>query len=458
MARRNTNVKWQMHESSQRGLCRAAFLVLGIGPLLLVIAFSIAQFIPAYQEYRATAWSTWLSGRLGVDVQVAAVESLAPERLVLHGVRLSHPESRASLGRIRSVSIIRKAARWSIQLDQPELETRQLSSTWRLIHDWFVCRPQLAQPAIRIECDDLRLRDSEQEQALEQIAIEIYSQAERTVVGAEFRMPTANPGSQASVLRIVRQHNDRHLLTVLELDSGPTDLPCKLVSPVLPDILRLGDRAVFRGKLSLNQRNNAWQVNVTKSWLGGIDFGRWTSGFNSFVTGGGLIWCESFKVTDRGLQHAYGKVTVQDGRIDSNLVKACQQSLGVNMLPPVQTANVEVHSFEQLQAFFEIAPGTFRLAGGIETTRPDAEGRSRPLVPGTLIADAAGEIAYRSNFEPMPIQNLVSALDYGQGAPAVTTASTGSVGWLAQRAVWWLPLEKSQSLTQAEATSDPVLR
>ena len=118
MASRKPHGKWQLHESSQRGLCRAAFVLLGVGPLLLVIGFSIVQFIPAYQENRAQAWSTWLSGRLGVDVQIAAIESLAPERFVLHGLRLSHPESRASLGRIRSVGISRKAAMWSIQLDE----------------------------------------------------------------------------------------------------------------------------------------------------------------------------------------------------------------------------------------------------------------------------------------------------------------------------------------------------
>lgn len=457
MARRKTSVKWQMHESSQRGLCRTAFVLFGVGPLLLVITFSIAQFIPAYQEQRAAYWSTWLSGRLGVDVQVAAVESLAPERFVLHGLRLSHPESRAALGRIRSVTISRRAAKWSIQLDQTELENRHLAATWRIVHDWFVCRPQLAQPAIRIECNDLRLRDPDEEQALEQLAIEIYTQSERTVVGAEFRMPTTRPDSPASLLRIVRQHSDRHLLTVLELDSGPTDLPCKLVSPALPEILRLGDHAVFRGKLSLTQRNSAWQVNLSDSLIGGIDFGRWTSGLNSFVTGEGLISCENFKVTDRGLQYAYGKVTAEDGRINGNLLKACQQRLGVTVLPPVQTSNVAVHSFEQLQAYFEIAPGTIKLVGGVETTRPDAYGRSRPLAPGTLIADAAGEIAHRSSIESIPIQNLVSTLDYGQVVPA-TANSTGSVSWLAQRAVWWLPLERTQPLLQADATYESNLR
>ena len=111
-----------MHESSQRGLCRAAFVLLGVIPLIFVIGLSIAQFIPAYQSRRAAHWSAWLSTRLGVQVQIAAVESLAPERYVLHGLKISHPESRAALGRVRSVAVDRSGTGWKVKLNGPELE------------------------------------------------------------------------------------------------------------------------------------------------------------------------------------------------------------------------------------------------------------------------------------------------------------------------------------------------
>lgn len=458
MAIRKTNVKWQIHESSQRGLCRAAFMLLGVGPLVLAIVYSIAQFIPAYQEHRANVWSNWLSGRLGVDVQVAAVELLAPERFVLHGLKLSHPESRASLGRIRSVAISRESSLWSIALDQPEIETRQLSATWRMIHDWFVCRPQTSQPSIRIECVELRLRDLDQEQLLEQIAVQIYSQTDRTVVGAEFRMPAAEPNAKPSQLRIVRQHSDRHLSTVVDLESGSTGLPCNLISPVFPSVQRLGDRAIFLGKISIFQRNNTWQANVTKSWLAGVDYSRITSGIDSHVTDGNLIWFESLKVTDRGLQNAKGGLKVIHGRIDGDLLVASQHALGVTLPRTVQTAGL-VQSFEQMQALFEISPGVFKLSGCLEKTLPDTLGNARALAPGTLIADAAGEIAIRSDFDDeLPLQNLINALGHNKEVAAAAGVSSDSDDWLPQRAVWWLPLEKPQSLTQADTSNEPVLR
>ncbi len=430
----------------------------GAAPLVFAIVYCIAQFLPAYQQHRANVWSTWLSGRLGVDVQVAAVELQAPEKFVLHGLRFSHPESRASLGRIRAVAISRKAAVWSIQLDQPEFETRQLAATWRMIHDWFVCRPQSAQPAIRIECPVLRLRELEQEQSLEQLVVEIYTQADRTVVGAEFRMPTSEPNSKPSQLKIVRQHSDRHLSTILDLESGPTGLPCNLVAPMFPSVQQLGDRAIFLGKLSLYQRNNAWQANVTQSWLAGVDFRQITSRIESYVTDKNLIWFDTLKVTDRGLQNASGGIKINHGRIDCELLGASKSMLGVS-LPRVVQAAGGAQSFEQFLALFEISPGVFKLSGCLEETLPDTLGNTRPLAAGTLIADATGEIAIRSNFnDAMPLESLVSAFSSCQRVTAASATSSDSADWFAQRAVWWLPLEKPQSLTRTDGTNEPQLR
>ncbi len=98
MARRTPTAKWQLHESTQRGLCRAAFLCLGVLPMCCAFALSVAQFVPAYQRSKASNWSDWLSARLGVAVQVAAVESLAPERFNLHEGALCRPRI-ASLAR-----------------------------------------------------------------------------------------------------------------------------------------------------------------------------------------------------------------------------------------------------------------------------------------------------------------------------------------------------------------------
>lgn len=347
------------------------------------------------------------------------------------------------------------AAVWSIKLDEPELETRQLSATWQMIHDWFVCRPQASAPTIRIECENLRIRDADAEQSLEQIAVEIYAQSERTVVGAQFRMPSAAADSKPALLRIVRQHGDRHLSTVLELDSGQTGLPCNLISPVLPLAKQLGPAAIFMGQLSLHQRNHAWQINLSKSWFAGIDFGQLSSSIGTRLTGNGRIWCESLKVTERGLQNIIGGVIVEHGRIDENLLNASERLLGVTLPRQVQMANVEWHSFEKLCGMFEISPGLLKLAGAVEPTA------LRTLPPGTLISDAAGEIAVRAEYEkPIPLQNLAAALGY---APSVATASATSgpsgttnsldSSWFAQRAAWWLPLGGAEPLSQADATA-----
>lgn len=449
MAERTVKTKWQMHESSQRGLCRAAFVLLGFAPLLLVIAFSIAQFVPAYQEYRAHYWSTWLSTRLGVDVQVAAVELLAPEHYVLHGLRLSHPESRASLGRIRSVQVKLKASesKWSIELDQPEFETRQLSATWRMIHDWFVCRPQVTQPKIEISCPRLSIREMDSEQILEKIFVVIYPRADQTIVDSKFHMAGAEPNANPSHLIIGRRHSDRHLSTNFQLVSGSTGLPCNLISPVLPVAQRLGDRAIFLGTLSLYQTNSGWLFNLKDSWLVNVDYSKINPGIVSHVTNDNFVRLDNLTVTDHGLHKAKGGIKVVHGRIDGDLLNASQQTLGVNLTRPVKTAGV-AQSFEQFGASFEIETkqGIFKLCGGLQNTLPDSLGVSRPLAPGTLVADASGEIAVRSNYdELLPLQSLVTTLEYHQGVTtASATSSDNPANWFTSNSNWWLPAEESR--------------
>ena len=139
---------------------------------------------------------------------------------------------------------------------------------------------------------------------------------------------------------------------------------------------------------------------MAQSWLAGVDYSGMTAGIDSYVTDGNLIWFDNLKLTNRGLQNAKGGVKIRHGRINGDLLIASQQTLGVNLPRTVQTAGA-AQSFEQMEALFEITPGVFQLSGCLANTLPDAVGNSRPLMPGTLIADAAGEIAVRPNYDEL---------------------------------------------------------
>ncbi len=357
-------------------------------------------------------------------------------------MRFADPESQALLGRVRSIEVSRTSGLWSVKLIGPELEGRQVASSWKMVHDWFMCRPLNHWSATRITSQDLRIRDVAHEQGLADIEIEVHPQTERTLMSAQFRLPSDQADAKPMLLRISRYHHERQLATNLRLETGPTALPCSLIAPLFPEFKALGEQAAVVGNISLQRRHRTWEIGLENAYLIRVDFGQLNTGVEKRIAGTGWVFCERGVITDSGLQYMAGGIGIERGRIDERLLSASQRYLGVTLPSEVQVAQVRLHSFEQLQITFEISPQRLRFVGLVQKS---ADG-TRSFQPGTIIADAAGELAMRVSDEPVPLQNVLALLS---DMPEVTTAAAQlspnlvPVGWLAQQAAWWLPLRAS---------------
>jgi hypothetical protein len=236
-------------------------MLAGFLPVLLTLVFCIVQSLSVYQLWRAQSCSTWLSNKLGVDVQVAAVESLTPNRYVLHGVRLTHPESRISLGRVRSVEVTQTMGTWKLQLMAPEIDGRQLMVAWQLVHDWFVCRPHAYTPVTKIVCNQLEVLNlGAGDQSLRNLTVEIFPKADVSDVLAKFCMEGDADNCNPTVLKIHRQHTEEQLETFLKMQTGTTAIPASLLEPLLSQVESFGIAAAFHGDLELTQRPDSWKV------------------------------------------------------------------------------------------------------------------------------------------------------------------------------------------------------
>lgn len=462
MARRTATTQRRLHEVTQRGLCQLVFMLLGLLPVLLATGWSIAQFVPSYQSWRARTYSAWLSQKLGVEVQIVAVEWLAPQRTTLHGIKLVHPESHVVLGRMRSVEVLNSGSMWIVRLDAPELDGRHLPATWQLVHDWFVCRPQAFAPNIQLASEGLVIRNladshtTVDEQWLQQLSVGIYPQVDETRLIAKFRGSTSQANGNLSsgnqpngesappaTLMISRRHRESQQSTQLLFKTEETRLPCALIAPVFPELRFLGSRAVLAGTFSLLQRNAAWRLEIQNAWLAKIDCGQLPIGGETAVTGEGALWCDQATITQRGLQSFEGAAYVDHGRMDRRILAAAEQNLGLHLVRDVQSANVSTIMFEHLRCRFRILPQVLQWVGFADQEAPSI----KPLAPGTLMTDAAGAIAVRAQTDGIPLQNLVLLLNQ---VPLVASASTfpslmngdSDSGRLTlhQAALRWLPL------------------
>lgn len=442
MAERQRRSKWQVHESTARALCQLTFVLGGMLPLGLCLYWSAQQFLPTYQRHQAMLWEQLLTSQLGVSVKVAAYESRAPERFALHEIRLDHPETGANIGRVRMAEVQRSDGKWAIRLTQPELEERELATAWKIVHDWFLCRPQTSSQAARVGMNELTIHTGQGKQRiLREVTTTLLPAAEATLLNIQFRPSAPDATSDSSgtdgekskpVQWIVKRHHlAEGLKTEMQLRTGSVAVPCGLLADLTPWSGRLGARAMFTGTLDIELRSDSWRAVLTDGRLSGIEFGALTADSEATLSGTGELFFEQFVLSQQGIELAHGGGEIRNGKIAAGLFHALEKYLGV----AVQGTNqVSVYGFDQLKFATHICKPNLHL--------------------WCEMSDAAGLLASRDQWDtPLPLENVVAALA-SCSAPSVSDlADTGSTGsgsavvpttWLSKLALVWLPLGDPQ--------------
>lgn len=426
---------YQLHETTQRLLCRLAFVLLGFMPLIACSLFAAAQYFPGYQRWRAEQAESWLAQQLGLDVEIAAVESKSPTHYALHGVRFIHPESRAAIGRVRQIDVQLRRGQRLVHMREPELEGRQLAATWKIVHDWFLCRPQRYAHMAAFTMDQLTVRGMLDVDTISDIAVKMLPSENALLLEIDFVLnhALASQPSTASQLIIRRDHRENQLLTDIQLRST-VPLPCALVAGLVPQVQRLGQYATFSGVLDFHLRNASWEASLTNSSFQQIDFGQLSQDTGAGISAMGRIDLKQAIVADHYVKYADGSVRLGPGRIDSALLRAMGEHMGVELR---LTNSVSVHAFDAAGWYVRIHPQGMQLAGGLGPAG-DA-----------LFTDGLGGLAKRSPVkweESIAFEQVVSTLN-----AANSSAGTTSFSLAARSALQWLPSESSVQRTARNA-------
>lgn len=444
--RRQARLGWQIHESTARRLCQLAFLLLGALPVAVCLAWSGLGFLPAYQRSLAHRWERLLSDQLGVHVRVARYEAQAPERFRLHGIELRHPETGERIGGVQQVAATRAAGKWAIDFSQPELEQRELASAWKIVHDWFLCRPQRYLTSTELKIDELRILRGNAEQSLHDIKLEMTPKRDALRVGIGFRVvqPGASPANSttrrdrdnagvACALTIERYHNRNNLRTIISLKTGDGALPCSLVQGLVPQIQRLGNDAQFAGDLRLDQGGQDWwSLSLTKASFTGVDLGQLTAATEVPISGRGQIYFEKLDVGPQQIDIARGGLTIEAGQMPSRMLAAIAAHMDVSLR---ETNTVTHYGFDSLRVGFHVEPSQLRLVGGM--------------------TDRHGVLAARDEsrwHQALPLQRVLDVLASCSGARTVDAVR--AAGGLGKQALLWLPFDDQSAARVADARTE----
>jgi hypothetical protein len=417
----------RLHETTVRGLCRLAFVVLGLAPLGVCAFLAVVALIPGYSRRQARSWEQQLAMVLGVTVKIDTVETMSPYRYRFPNIRFLHPESQRYIGELNQVMLGWDRDRWSLNIDHAIITPDQLWQASRLFHDWHVCRPDRERRRINIELEKLAIDDGQRSFVLSPMRAELMPDTEKWALKATFRSDQSGDSGQEnspSQLLVFRNHQP---------DSFSTEIQLRAESPIplwlLATAWEVGEPSSFLQSMAEGLGNSQFTgiadarikasgptIYLTNAWIRNIDLGHVGSGTVPLVSGLGQLMLSQAILDSSGLRWAEGVLTSGPGRIDSRFLSSLSKHLGVRLN---QQNVTEFQSFDQLSARFRMQPNALQFIGGMNE--------------GAVMLDAHGALASRADPSGIPISELVYAL-----------ASTPKATPMVRGAILWLPLDEQQ--------------
>ncbi|MCA9190259.1 MAG: hypothetical protein KDB03_00800 [Planctomycetales bacterium] len=432
---------WQLHQSTRRGLYKLAFIAAGFLPLATAVAYCLLQSSSTFQGWQLRRWTQPLSAQLGVEVQIQQVRSRTPFHHQLSGLKLYHPETKEFIGEVHTADVRFESRRWQILLSDCRWQKSQLATSWRMIHDWFLCRTGEHTQAADVTLNQLAfVSEDADESFLRNIQVELRPRKEHVVVELHFQqgpLTEDNPSPAASQIFVKRNHAPQHLSTELQLITGTKPIPCELLSPLWRGLAELGPHTEFQGALDLRVQDSQWHATLKNCQLRNINFGQLTGVSNAVMTGFGHISLNEAHLTNEGLESALGGLVAEDGRISSQLLRNMSELGLLDHSAKIENPISDL-SFETASVIFSIRPDKFQLAGDQNNS-------------GAVLCDARGLLAARGIQhwdEALPLEQLPQLL-FGRIQALSQTSPPLIESDSAQRLLRWLPLRASRTTRTA---------
>lgn len=369
-----------MHERTERAFCRLAFLLLCALPTLLTFAAVIVTRTPWYHRAEIAALEAALQQRLGVRVAISEMMRPSPGAWQLEGVQLSNPETGAEVARVRTVFYAVVDGQTKIHLAQPELLADQFPLSWQLVHDRFLCQPDLVGGGLRLRAEDLSIHNESQGLTLSPLDVWIEPREGETVAAARFVLAGRSPDEAPATLQVSRDRSGPLPRTRLSLVTGSSPLPCSMLAEYLPVMRRLGVDAQFAGSLRWELDHEDYTVHLQGARFTQVNMLDLFELFDHRLTGTGTIEIQSLtRHRGRPISEAIGRVAIENAKVEPELLRAAAHSLGVSVHPDALSASERI-ACQSIAFGFQLY-GTEVQLSGLCYRQPHFES----MPPGTAI-------------------------------------------------------------------------
>ncbi len=408
-----------MHERTQRAVARLLFVFCCAVPTCLSVLFIALTCTPWYGDYLRRAMERELSRKIGVTVEIDTLEYPAPRMTRLSGVRLLEPETGAEVGRVRMVTWVRGDTVNGIRLSQPELQSAQLAYVWRIIHDRFLCQPEMTTRLFRMVAGDLTIHSRSGSMTLRKVNTWLRP-VDQQIEAMIQCVPAAQPNDAAVQISVVRDRSGRLASTDWTLHSGDIALPCSALADYLPAMRNLGADATFTGTLRWKVDAAGWSLDLGGSRFDDVELSELLHNVPHRLTGRASVRLERCQIDPGSAVDVSGTLLASGGFIGQSLLRSAQSQLGFDISLP-EVGGARDLPYDRIALRFDLFGPQLTLAGICHQQRG-----MEYLEPGVVVA-ALGQGIAQSRGQPQSWASLVRAF-WQEGREVVPVSA--QAGWL----------------------------
>ncbi len=327
MRLKSSKKRLALHESTQRGLCRALLCLGGIVPFLAVVIASLVMATPWYRDYQRAIWEHRISESLGIAVRATAFAWTAPQQFHATGVEVRHPETQKVIARIDRIDGLMKAKGWSLILDSPALDGSQVDQGLQVLHDWFLCRPQRSASLMAIALPrGISVHYGTEVTKIDRLEVLLRPSDQTSMIQARLNLAD-QPFGEVTV-QVSRNHGPDSTATSIELQSPQGWLPCSALSERFPVLHFLGANARFRGIIRCELQPHQWDASLNGE-LEQLDWGSATSVLGSPLRSLGALRLDQLNLRDGRILRAAGEFQSRGGIADKSWLQHFAKQLNL---------------------------------------------------------------------------------------------------------------------------------
>ncbi len=396
-----------MHQSTQRLLCRVAFLLGCVVPTLCTLSWI---------AYRQSSWSVaaveeQLSETVGLKCRIGRYFNPHPTKWVFQDVRLERAGQDAIRLPVLKAQLV--DGTWQLAADRADVAWHARHRLWETMQETLLLGRTGNHP-VELRVGEVRFSGTAMP-SLASLTVR-YDQQAKPNLSSTARVGTL-PDAPA---------------LELTLQAGPTapwrvQLATERVAlahlgQVLPQLKDLGPDAYYEGSMIFELNPSGPRVELAGIFHQ-IDLQQaLASRFAQHGAGGANLYVESAVIQGESLHRAHGFLLAENGQVATRLVERAARHLRLRTAELTQER--DLLAFSQLAIEFRLDQGRMTLSGHCDKTRPG-------MPPGTMLAGLSQPLVLESDVTILPATHLASVLceEHEATVPA-SQASVDLARWL----------------------------